>query len=86
MSLSFENKGKACNLTVLDVYTGKSYSQHFEPGQIWINTWLLIGNYGWYDFVIHVDTDPSFEQRVSGHVETGIASMTDPAIAAPAKQ
>ena len=85
MSLSFENKGKACNLTVLDVYTGKTYSQHFEPGQIWINTWLLIGNYGWYDFVIHVDTDPSFEQRVSGHVETGIDSMTDPAIAAPAK-
>ena len=86
MSLSFENKGKACNLTVLDVYTGKTYSQHFEPGQIWINTWLLIGNYGWYDFVIHVDTDPSFEQRVSGHVETGIDSMTDPAIGAPAKQ
>jgi phospholipase C len=86
MSLSFENKGKACNLTVLDVYTGKTYSQHFEPGQVWINTWLLIGNHGWYDFVIHVDTDPGFEQRVSGHVETGIDSMTDPAIAAPAKQ
>jgi phospholipase C len=86
MSLAFENKGKACNLTVLDVYTGKTYSQHFEPGQIWINTWLLIGNSGWYDFIIHVDTDPSFEQRVSGHVETGIDSMTDPAIGAPAKQ
>jgi len=85
MSLSFQNRGKACNLTVLDVYTGKTYSQHFEQGQIWVNTWLLIGNSGWYDFVVHVDTDASFEQRFSGHVETGIDSMTDPAIAAPAK-
>ena len=36
--------------------------------------------YGWYDFVIEVGSDTSFQRRISGHIETGEDSMTDPAI------
>jgi phospholipase C len=36
--------------------------------------------YGWYDLTITVDSDASFVRRYAGHVETGKASMSDPAL------
>ena len=37
-------------------------------------------SFGWYDFTITTRSDPSFERRLAGHLETGRDSMTDPAI------
>jgi len=36
--------------------------------------------YGWYDFIVTVGGDPSFEYRLAGHVETGQDSFSDPAL------
>lgn len=38
--------------------------------------------YGWYDLTITVDSDSTFVRRIAGHVETGRASMSDPALGA----
>ena len=36
--------------------------------------------YGWYDLVVKVSEDPTFECRLAGHVETGDDSFSDPAL------
>jgi phospholipase C len=36
--------------------------------------------YGWYDLIITVTGDPTFNYRLAGHVETGDDSISDPAI------
>jgi phospholipase C len=84
--LTFRNLGETCKLNVEDTYSGKSYSAHFVHGQTVTQPWLPTETFGWYDFIVTVDTDSSFEQRLSGHIETGRDSMTDPAIAATPKQ
>ncbi|MEU2629925.1 phosphocholine-specific phospholipase C [Kitasatospora sp. NPDC007106] len=33
-------------------------------------------NNGWYDFTVTVDSDPSWSQRFTGHLETGAASVS----------
>jgi phospholipase C len=43
----------------------------------------LHSSYGWYDFTISTTSDPSFERRLAGHLESGRDSMTDPAIGTP---
>jgi phospholipase C len=84
--LTFRNLGETCKLNVEDTYSGKSYSAHFVHGQTVTQPWLPTETFGWYDFIVTVDIDSSFEQRLSGHIETGRDSMTDPAIAATPKQ
>jgi phospholipase C len=44
-------------------------------------------NYGaWYDFTIKTESDPDFQRRLAGHLETGFDSMSDPAIGASKAQ
>jgi phospholipase C len=35
---------------------------------------------GWYDFSATVDSDPAFGRRFAGRLETGVASISDPAM------
>ena len=42
--------------------------------------WSLYDFHGWYDLVIRVTGDSSYEYRLAGHVETGKDSITDPAL------
>jgi phospholipase C len=39
--------------------------------------------FGWYDFTLTADSDPSFRRQIAGHLETGKDSVTDPAIGTP---
>jgi phospholipase C len=36
--------------------------------------------FGWYDLIVTVAEDPTFEYRLAGHVETGQDSFSDPAM------
>jgi len=42
--------------------------------------WDLRGSDHWYDLTLTLADDPSFTQRLAGHLETGQASRTDPGI------
>ncbi len=67
-------------VTVLDAYSGEKMTRtighhgHAE-GELQLRHF-----HGWYDLVITVAEDPSFEVRLAGHVETGRDSMSDPAM------
>jgi hypothetical protein len=41
---------------------------------------------GWYDLIATVAQDPTFNYRLAGHVETGPASISDPALGAVVTQ
>ena len=42
--------------------------------------WDLRGGDHWYDLTVALAGDPSYRLRLAGHIETGRASRTDPAI------
>jgi phospholipase C len=41
--------------------------------------WPLKSSFGWYDLSVTTDADPSFLQRLAGHLENGRDSVSDPA-------
>jgi phospholipase C len=44
------------------------------------SVWDLRGSDHWYDLIVTLADDPSFTQRLAGHLETGRPSRTDPGI------
>jgi phospholipase C len=44
------------------------------------SVWDLRGSDHWYDLTVTLADDPSFSQRLAGHLETGRVSRTDPGI------
>jgi phospholipase C len=67
-------------VTVLDAYTGKSSDRLLKPLQTFENEWSLDQFNGWYDLIVKVAGDSTFEYRLAGHVETGKDSTSDPAL------
>jgi len=84
IALVLRNHGSGTvKVGILDAYTGKSYTQrlHAHDSATYVNG--LRKSSGWYDLTVTVDSDPSFVRQLAGHVETGRASISDPAIGAP---
>jgi phospholipase C len=82
ISLNIQNLSLAkSTVTVTDVYTNQKVSETVEPGKGFSKFWSLENFSGWYDLIVTVDSDSTFERRLSGHVETGRDSISDPAIA-----
>jgi len=73
-----ENKA---SVTVTNAYTGKTVPAFFtRHGEEFVYDWSLEEFQGWYDLVITVEQDPTFEYRFAGHIETGRESISDPAM------
>lgn len=51
-----------------------------NPKGVVRSVWDLRGSDHWYDLTLTLADDPSFTQRLAGHLETGRASRTDPGI------
>jgi phospholipase C len=80
--LGIDNHGDAVfKVRVFNSYTNEMTEHTLKPNGELSEFWSLHSSYGWYEFTITTDSDPSFQQRLAGHLETGHASMTDPAIA-----
>jgi phospholipase C len=82
ITLEIVNRGTDCQLSILDAYTKDQTSHHVETGEELTKHWNLKTSHGWYDFVIEVSTDSTFQRHIAGHIETGEDSWTDPAIGA----
>jgi phospholipase C len=81
--LEIQNGGRRLEkVRVFDAYTGARVARFLDAGETFAQRVPLEGSFGWYDLAIHVDSDARFRRRVAGHLETGRASMTDPAIGA----
>ena len=74
-----EGTGKA-TVVITDAYTGDNDLRLIWPGQTFENETRTGRFYGWYDLVVKVTEDPTFECRLAGHVETGEDSFSDPAM------
>ncbi len=81
ISLSVRNAGERnASVTLLDAYTGEKVTRVLHPGGSTEDPLSLERFHGWYDVVVTVTEDPSFERRLAGHVETGRDSISDPAM------
>jgi phospholipase C len=69
---------QSAKIRVLNKYKGKKSVKKLESGESLSGTWVLTDFYGWYDLVISVEGDTSFEYRLAGHVENGKDSYSDP--------
>jgi phospholipase C len=67
-------------VNVLDAYTGDFVEQVLQPGESFENELSLKQFYGWYDLIVTVAEDSTFNYRLGGHVETGKESFSDPAL------
>jgi phospholipase C len=68
------------NLHITEAYSRQRTMHRLEPGHQVIARFELARSFGWYDIALTSDSDPSFEQRIAGHLETGRDSVSDPAL------
>jgi len=71
--------GKA-TVIVLDAYTGDRDLRLLWPGATLEDSNRCERFHGWYDLILKVSDDPTFEYRLAGHVESGHDSFSDPAL------
>jgi phospholipase C len=67
-------------VNVLDAYTGHRFTRLLRPQEAYNHGLSLNQFYGWYDLIVTVVADSTFEYRLAGHVETGNDSFSDPAL------
>src|SRR5262249_23169657 len=67
-------------VTITDAYTGNVVVQFLKNNATFTGQLSLDQFYGWYDLIITVTGDPSFNYRLAGHFETGDDSISDPAL------
>lgn len=72
--------GTQAEVTVLDAYTGKSITRRLQSGETLQEKLSLQQFFGWYDLILTVAGDTTFNYRLAGHVETGRDSFSDPAL------
>ena len=72
---------QACTFTVTDnAYGGAASTHTVGAGATAAASRPLGASFGWYDLSIRSSGDSQFLRRIAGHVETGVASRTDPVI------
>jgi len=67
-------------VVVHDAYTGDTDLHLIWPGQTFETQQRCDRFFGWYDLILKVTEDPTFEWRLAGHVETGRDSYSDPVL------
>ena len=84
LTLTITNRGAArVEVTVMSHYGDQDkLTRHLQPGHDFDLDVDLDEAFNWYDLSITVEDDAGFLRRLSGHVENGEASVSDPAIGA----
>jgi phospholipase C len=63
-----------------DAYSGHVVTHSLQQAETAIKYAHLDETFGWYDVIVSIQGQATFERRLAGHVETGQDSMTDPAL------
>jgi phospholipase C len=71
---------KKATVSVLDAYSGNQVTRLLQPNQTIEEDWSLSQFHAWYDLIVTVAEDSTFEYLLAGHVETGRDSFSDPAL------
>lgn len=80
LAIVVTNAGSDVRLTFTDTLDGHSSTVHELPHGH--HARFVVGGktHGWYDVTITSSDDPRFLRRLAGHVESGRASVSDPAL------
>jgi len=79
IALTISNVGpQPADISVRNNYTGKTIAESVAVGTTFSRAWSLARSFGWYDLVITIAQDATFEYQVAGHVETRKDSFSDP--------
>ncbi|WP_421106175.1 phosphocholine-specific phospholipase C [Streptomyces sp. NEAU-S77] len=83
LRLTLSNPGRTTvRLTVGDGHRdGQADTYRLRPGARVTHTADLRRSHQWYDLTVVSDHDRAFVRRLAGHVETGRAGLSDPALA-----
>jgi phospholipase C len=85
--LEIQNRGEThVRIRIFDYYRGTTTEHELRPDEKIREFRSLAEFHGWYDFTIKTESDPDFQRRLAGHLETGFDSMSDPAIGASKAQ
>ena len=68
------------DVTVLNAYSGSTRTKHLQPGHRFEGELELEQFGNWYDLIVTIAGDASFNYRLAGHVENGKDSISDPAM------
>ena len=83
LQLRLINHGRTSTVfTVKSAYTGEAVQREVRGGDDASLYLDLRSQHAWYDVTVTASTDAGFERRLAGHVETGRASASDPALGA----
>jgi len=72
--------GSPAEVSVLNAYTGNTVTRLLQAGKTFEDDLSLQQFFGWYDLIVTVAGDSTFNYRLAGHVETGRDSFSDPAM------
>jgi len=82
LALTLSSSGAARRLAVRPgAYPhGDARLHAVEAGRTLVDSWRIDGSAHWYDLIVTSEADPRWLRRLSGHMETGRPSLSDPAI------
>ncbi len=81
--LQLRNPGAAsCRCRIVDRYDpARGLELEISPGSMQTRAWDLAAQDHWYDLAVTCAQDARYLRRLAGHIETGRASRSDPAMA-----
>jgi len=83
IALAIQNHGSSAEkVSIFNAYSGKTDTRQIHPNNSATFVSHLHQSFGWYDLTVTVDSDTKFRRQLAGHLETGKASVSDPAIGA----
>ncbi|MEU4065312.1 phosphocholine-specific phospholipase C [Streptomyces wedmorensis] len=80
LTLTFTNPGAATQVTVTDAYGAAPVTLSVVQGATVAHTVNLAPSGRWYDVTVTSPVSADYLRRLAGHVETGAAGVSDPAI------
>ncbi|MFE5914120.1 phosphocholine-specific phospholipase C [Streptomyces wedmorensis] len=80
LTLTFTNPGAATQVTVTDAYGATPVTLSVAQGATVAHTVNLAPSGRWYDVTVTSPASADYLRRLAGHVETGAAGVSDPAI------
>ncbi|MFF8376156.1 phosphocholine-specific phospholipase C [Streptomyces sp. NPDC015661] len=80
LDLTFTNAGTTASVTVTDAYGGTPTTLSVPKGATVTHTVDVSAAHHWYDVTVTSTASGDYLRRLAGHIETGAASQSDPAI------
>ncbi|MGW1927527.1 phospholipase domain-containing protein, partial [Streptomyces massasporeus] len=80
LDLTFTNAGTTATVTLINAYGGAQKTLSVAKGATVTHSVDVSAAHHWYDVTVTSSASTDYVRRLAGHVETGTASVSDPAV------